>query len=273
MSYATVMVYVDADGAPEQRVRLAAGLADKFNATLIGLSALSIRPAMVADAALVEDVTQADIKEMRAKLAERGSWFRGIAGADHRKLEWRAVLDFPNQALADQARSADLVVIGQTSGPGDAYSALDPGGAVLKIGRPTLVVPDGIGALRGEHVVIGWKDSREARRAVRDALPFLHEATRVTVVEICESGEEGAAQEHIDDVARYLTRHRISGGLRVILHQEGSPAAQLIRLAQDEGADLLVAGAYGHSRLGEWMFGGMTRDLLATSPFCCLMSH
>jgi nucleotide-binding universal stress UspA family protein len=82
-----------------------------------------------------------------------------------------------------------------------------------------------------------------------------------------------SAQEHIDDVARYLTRHRISGGLRAILHQEGSPAAQLIRLARDEGADLLVAGAYGHSRLGEWMFGGMTRDLLATSPFCCLMSH
>jgi nucleotide-binding universal stress UspA family protein len=273
MSYATVMVYVDADGAPQQRVRLAAGLADKFNATLIGLSALSIRPAMVADAALVQDVTQADIKEMRAKLAERGNWFRGIAGADHRKLEWRAVLDFPNEALADQARSADLVVIGQTSRPGDAYSTVDTGGAVLKIGRPTLVVPDGVGVLRGEHVVIGWKDSREARRAVRDAVPFLHEATRVTVVEICESGEEGVAQEHIDDVARYLTRHRISGGLRVILHQEGSPAAQLIRLAQDEGADLLVAGAYGHSRLGEWMFGGMTRDLLATSPFCCLMSH
>jgi nucleotide-binding universal stress UspA family protein len=82
-----------------------------------------------------------------------------------------------------------------------------------------------------------------------------------------------AAQEHIDDVARYLTRHRISGGPRVIIHQEGSGAAQLVRLAQDEGADLIVAGAYGHSRLGEWMFGGMTRDLLATSPICCLMSH
>ena len=59
----------------------------------------------------------------------------------------------------------------------------------------------------------------------------------------------------------------------VIIHQEGSGAAQLVRLAQDEGADLIVAGAYGHSRLGEWMSGGMTRDLLATSPICCLMSH
>jgi nucleotide-binding universal stress UspA family protein len=267
MSYAIVMVYVDAEGTPEQRVRLAAGLADKFNAMLIGLSAVAIRPAFMGEGVVVKDMMQSDIGETR------GSWFRTIAGADHRKLEWRAVLDFPNEALACEARSADLVVIGRTAAPGDVYSALSPGAAVLKIGRPVLVVPEGVDALRAEHVVIGWKDSREARRAVQDAIPFLQEATRVTVVEICESGEETAAQEHIDDVARYLTRHRISCGPRIIIHQEGPGAAQLIRLAQDEGADLIVAGAYGHSRLGEWMFGGMTRDLLATGPICCLMSH
>jgi nucleotide-binding universal stress UspA family protein len=135
-----------------------------------------------------------------------------------------------------------------------------------------LIVPDAVASLRAEHVVIGWKDTREARRAVQDALGFLREAIRVTVVETCQSGEEAAAQEHIDDVARYLTRHLIGGGPRVIIHQEGSGAAQLIRLAQDEGADLIVTGAYGHSRLGE-VFGGMTRDLLASSPVCCLMSH
>ena len=124
-----------------------------------------------------------------------------------------------------------------------------------------------------DHIVIGWKDTREARRAVQDAHPFLHEATRVTIVEICELGEERAAQERTADVSRYLTRHRICGGPRIILHREGTGAPQLIRLAQDEGADLLVTGAYGHSRLGEWIFGGMTRDLLDTSPICCLMSH
>jgi hypothetical protein len=74
-------------------------------------------------------------------------------------------------------------------------------------------VPDAVASLRAEHVVIGWKDTREARRAVQDALGFLREAIRVTVVEICQSGEEAAAQEHIDDVARYLTRHRIGGVL------------------------------------------------------------
>jgi nucleotide-binding universal stress UspA family protein len=273
MSYATLMTYVDAGATPQPLVRLAAGLADKFNATLIGMSALAIRPALVTDGVVVSDALQGDIKELRGKLADTGAWFRTAAGAPHRKLEWRAVLDFPNDALADESRSADLILIGQTRSPGDAYMALDPGGAVLNTGRATLIVPGGVDTLKADHVVIGWKDTREARRAVQDALSFLHEASRVTIVEICESGEESAAQEHIDDVARYLSRHRISGGLRVIIHQEGSGAAQLIRLAQEEGADLIVAGAYGHSRLGEWIFGGMTRDLLATSPICCLMSH
>jgi nucleotide-binding universal stress UspA family protein len=271
MSYAVLMAYVDADGMPEKRVHLAASLADKFNATLIGLSALG--PPLLGKGVVFREMTESDIKEMRALLAAKGNWFRSIAGADHRRLEWRPILDFPTDALAREARSADLIVIGHTVGAGDAYRSLDPGGSLLTIGRPTLIVPEGVSSLRAERVVIGWKDTREARQAVQDALPFLHEAASVTVVEICGSGEEGAAQERVGDVVRYLTRHRINGGTRVIPNQQGSGAAQLIKLAQDEGADLLVTGAYGHSRLGEWIFGGMTRDLLATTSICCLVSH
>jgi nucleotide-binding universal stress UspA family protein len=74
-------------------------------------------------------------------------------------------------------------------------------------------------------------------------------------------------------VVRYLTRHRINATSRVVLQKHRSVAAELIKFAQEDGADLLVTGAYGHSRLGEWIFGGVTRDLLATSAICCLMSH
>lgn len=273
MSYATLMVHVDAEGKPEQRIRLAASLADKFNSTLIGLSASAIPPPFVAEGVVIEKMTEADIEELKAKLESKGKWFRQIAGSDRRRLEWRPVLDFPNQALAINARSADLVIIGRTKGPGDTHSRLDPAAAILALGRPALVVPDSVSSLQAEHVVIGWKDTREARRAVQDSLPFLHEATRVTIVEICASGEEEKSTGDINDVTHYLGRHRIKGGPKVILHRHGSAAAQLIQLAQDEGADLLITGAYGHSRFGEWLFGGMTRDLLATSPFCCLMSH
>jgi nucleotide-binding universal stress UspA family protein len=216
---------------------------------------------------------------MRIRLAEKGSWFRTIASADRRELEWRSALDVPIHAVPREARSADLVVVGRTKDdfeaayPGSGILTLEPGGAILSMGRPTLIVPDDIGSLRAEHIVIGWKDTREARRAVQDAIPFLQEAIGVTVVELFEAGGEGPARAHVADVAEYLLHHQIKSCDGITLHQEGSGAAQLIELAEKKGADLLVTGAYGHSRFGEWIFGGMTRNLLATSPICCLMSH
>lgn len=277
MSYTTVLTYVDAAATAEGPARVAAGLADKFHAILIGLSALEIRPTVTdgtfVDGAVFEGLIEAQMKERREKLAATEIWFRAVADADWRKVAWRSAPDFPTEALAREARCADLIVIRRSRSSSDAYSALDPGRAILTAGRPVVTVPDGLTALRAEHVIIGWKDTREARRAVHDALPFLHEAVRVTIAEICSSDEEDAAHERIDDVARYLARHRINAGPQVILHRKGSDAATLIRLAQEEGADLLVTGAYGHSRLGEWIFGGMTRELLASSPVCCLMSH
>ena len=273
MSYATLMVYVDLDGVPTNRVAVATGLSDKFKATLIGLCALAIRP-LFLDATFNSDrVTGADIKNMKLKVARKGDWFHKLARTEHGRVVWRPVMDFPIDALARESRCADLVIIGRTKTPGDVYSSLDPGAALLRIGRPTLIVPDGVASLRADHVLVAWKDRREARRAVCDALPFLHSAAHVTIVGICETEDEDVVAEQINDVADYLARHGISGDPRVIPNRGGSVAEQLTKLAQAEGADLLVAGAYGHSRLGEWFFGGMTRDLLAASPVCCLMSH
>ncbi len=274
MSYASVMVYVDTTGPAENLVRVAAGLADKFKAALIGVSAMAIRPPFVTTGDIaVPEVSERDVKEMMAALDRKEQWFRGFAAAGDRTVEWRTELDYPVETLAREARSADLVVIARGTRAGEAYEALDPGEAILKMGRPTLVVPDGTTALPCNHAIVGWKDTREARRALRDALPLLKAGARVTIVEICEPGDEEGAKAHVADVARYLARHGVTGAPRTVSHHRGSGAAALIALAQDEGGDLLVTGAYGHSRLGEWAFGGMTRDLLATSPFCCLMAH
>ena len=106
-----------------------------------------------------------------------------------------------------------------------------------------------------------------------DALPFLHEAERVTVIEICENDEIEAVRLRLDDVVHYLARHRIKAEVRTETRIQGSGADQMIEFAQNEDADLLVTGAYGHSRLNEWIFGGMTHDLLTSSSICCLMSH
>ena len=151
MSYAAVMVYVEAYARPEQRVRLAAELAAAFNAQLIGLSALAIPPPTVAGGMVLTDPTEVDIKLMQATLADKEEWFRRVASSDSRKPEWRSALDFPVDMLTREARSADLIVIGQ-KGSGNDYRSVDPGEAILKMGRPTLVVPEGKGTLRADHV-------------------------------------------------------------------------------------------------------------------------
>ena len=274
MSYATLLVYVNADHVSKQLLRVAAGLADKFSAKLIGLSALAVRPPVVAEGVLVVDnATEFDIAQMKAKLEQAGSTFRATVGSD-RQTEWRSFLELPTESLIIEARCADLIVVEKNKVSWDIDRAADNGSAILGAGRPVLVVPTAVKALAADHVVVGWKDTREARRAIQDALPFLHEARRVTIVEISEKDRMEAARHYADDVVRYLARHRIKAEARVEAPLPGSTGAdQIIGLALDEGADLLVTGAYGHSRLNEWIFGGMTRDLLASSPICCLMSH
>jgi nucleotide-binding universal stress UspA family protein len=274
MSYASVMVYVDIEGIPEQRVRIASELARKFDAALIGFSARAVPPPFVAEGVIIEETTEADIKQLQAALAKRGDWFRSTAGLDRQDVEWRTALDFPADALAREARSADLVIMEQeVRGRRDIYRTLDPGEVLLRLGRPALLVAPGVATVRAEHVVVAWKDTREARRAVLDAMPFLRTARRVSVVEVCDRNEERNASSRIKDVVRHLARHGITADARPILHRDKSDANLLFQFALDEGADLLVAGAYGHSRFGEWIFGGMTREILASSPLCCLMSH
>lgn len=273
MSYPAIMVYVEAKAQPEQRVRLAASISEKFNATLIGVSALAMPPQTAGNGVTIPAVLDADTKEMAAILSRTETWFRKTAEPLHRRLEWRSEIGFPTAILVREARAADLLVVGRSDPPGDIYSTVDLAGAVLNAGRPVLVVPKGVSTLRGRHVVIGWKDTREARRAVVDALPFLQEADTVAIVEIYDSDETGSPQKRIDDVAHFLERHKVPVGPKISVRRKQSDAAQLIRVTQDAGGDLLITGAYGHSRVGEWIFGGVTRELLASSPICCLMSH
>jgi nucleotide-binding universal stress UspA family protein len=274
MSCATLLVYVNADHVSKQLVSVAAGLADKFSAKLIGLSALAFMPPVAAEGVvIVDNATEFDIAQMKAKLDQAGNEFRAAAGAD-RQTEWRSFLEFPTETLISEARCADLLVVEKNKISWNIHRDADNGSAILGAGRPFLVVPAAVKSLAADHVVIGWKDTREARRALQDALPFLHEAKRVTIVEICDQDQMETARHHVDDVVGYLGRHRVKAKARIETQLPGSTGADRITgLAVDDGADLLVTGAYGHSRLNEWFFGGMTRDLLRSSPICCLMSH
>jgi nucleotide-binding universal stress UspA family protein len=277
MSFATLMVHVDVEPKSDARVRLAAQLADRFTSTLIGISGCVLPPYPAEGAYFVTpEFVEQEQRDILAALQRTEASFRAAAGEKGAKrewLEWRSAIDLPETFVVTEARSADLVIVGRASSPMDICRCLDPGAAVLRMGRPMLVVPPGVDKLKAERILIGWKDSREARRALQDSLPLLHEATSVAIVEVCDDGTEALARGHVEDVARYLTRHRISVGSATAAAAKHGITDHLIDLARVEGADLIVTGAYGHSRLGEWIFGGVTRELLASSPVCCLMSN
>jgi nucleotide-binding universal stress UspA family protein len=108
---------------------------------------------------------------------------------------------------------------------------------------------------------------------VQSALPYLKMAKHIALVQVAEDVLEGAAREQLSDVAKYLRRHGIAVNAKAILHPQGSVSEQLRSAAKEEHADLIVAGAYGHSRLGEWIFGGVTQNLLRHSTVCCLLCN
>jgi nucleotide-binding universal stress UspA family protein len=273
MSYTVLMVNLDGRPNSEKRARLAADLADRFQSALIGVAGRCYLPSFLANGAAAEaGQDDGERQEMMKLLAGMEGRFRAAA-KQVRQVEWRGIFDYTNNLVPIEARAADLVIVGRRQSPGDLYFALDPGMTILRAGRPLLVVPEELDALAARRVVVAWKDTRESRRAVRDALPFLRDAKEVIIVEVGEHRTETQSQKHIDDVAGYLLRHKVVVGAKAYLHTERSVAGELLRFAKGEKADLIVAGAYGHARLSEWIFGGATRDLLANSPICCLFSH
>src|SRR6516164_3785946 len=268
MSFAALMVHVDIEHDSEQRVELAIGLADRFQAALIGVAGCALWPAFMAGNAGLTKSSQYDFQKVMARFDQRGKTFRA-QGRSLKQIEWRSALESPGELLLREARAADLLIIGRRRSDGDD----DPGVMVLRAGRPVLLVPDAIAALPLRRVVVAWKDTRECRRAVRDALPFLQQAKEVLLVEVGEAESQPQAKKNLADVGAYLVRHRVIVAAGIWRRPRGPLAADLLHIVREEKADLIVAGGYGHSRLGEWIFGGVRRELLRASPVCCMLSH
>ena len=145
----------------------------------------------------------------------------------------------------------------------------------MQAGRPLLVVPDRANWLDLRNVLVAWKDTPQARRAVADALPMLRKARDVTIVEIPEQDDDrSAVMAGVTDVAAWLGRHGVTATARVSeAHGGEAPAVQLEKVAGDVGAGLIVAGAYGHSRFRELILGGVTQYLVTQTTRSVLLSH
>jgi nucleotide-binding universal stress UspA family protein len=267
--YASIMVPMDLQPEAEARAKIATSLADRFGSRLIGVAAYPLTPPVYFEAAVPGIESAMDLEKKRAthQISKAEALFRKAAGTRNR-VEWRHEQALPSEFISEQARAADLIVASRAQVRDwiDPMSA-DTGDLVMAAGRPVLVVPPDTELLTAKSIVIAWKDTREARRAVIDALPFLKASQDVTVVAF--GGDDRGAM----DVSAYLTCHGIAAAIHHHPMAEHAIAEELARVASNDAADLIVCGAYGHSRASEWMFGGVTRDLLAHTRLCCLMSH
>ena len=277
MTYATVMVSLALDQPNEARLQVAGELAERFEATIIGVAAAQFAPPLYfADGAAAQRLLDQEQASVKRCLADLEAEFRAATKARSGRADWRSAMDFPTRFVLAQARCADIVVSGGRSPAfSDAFSLASPKDLVMQAGRPLLVVPDRINWLDLRSVLVAWKDTPEARRAVADALPMLRKARDVAIVEIPEEDDDRAAvMAGVSDVAAWLARHGVTATARVPEAAGSEPAAvQLERIAGDVGAGLIVAGAYGHSRFRELILGGVTEYLVAQTARCVLLSH
>jgi len=274
MSYAAILVHVQAAEETRGRLECAVSLARTFNAALIGVGAEMIPP-LVPDYGFY--TAQGDWYEVmrntvEASLERARDAFDAATAELSQPTVWECGVEIPGPAVARASRAADLIVAGAAPEWKDnAYRDASIGELVITSGRPVLLAASHRPQLAGERVLLAWKDTREARRSMSDAMPFLEQAKEVVVLEACAKEDAADAETRTADVAAALIRHGVRATAKVVA---GSGDGQgILDQADACGADLIVAGGYGHSRMGEWVFGGVTRDLLNQRSHYVLLSH
>jgi nucleotide-binding universal stress UspA family protein len=281
MRYKDLVVVLDSAADARGRIGLAAALAEAFSAHLVGLypipSAELPRSAGYADLAALEPI----YREWRARAVEQAETvreaFEHLTKLRGVSSEWRAVTDGSEADPALHARYADLTILGQRDPDNDEMAMIrpHPERVTLSSGRPILVVPyAGHFEQVGRRVLVAWNASREAARAVADAMPLLANAEAVTVMAVDpQSGPDGHGDLPGADIALHLARHGVAAQIERTVSAEVPIGEVLLSRAADLGADLLVMGAYGHSRVHELLLGGATRSILASMTIPVLMSH
>ena len=275
MDYKTVLVSLALDRPNDACLAVAGDLAERFGARVVGVAASDLRaPLYFAEGDYAQKLLEEEAAAIRKRLSELEAEFRAAVERRATSVEWRCARALSTPYLLQQARAADILVVGARAETiVDPGAAADPDDLVMQAGRPLVVVPPEVQWLDLRSVLVAWKDVREARRAVFDALPILAAAKDVTIAEIPDRGTDRAdALSHVADVAAWLHGHGIVAGT-VVPESTASVTEQLDKIAADTGAGAVIAGAYGHSRLREWILGGVTRHLATESRRCAFLSR
>ncbi len=278
MAYKNLLVLVDEAASAALRIDLALSLASAFGAHLTGLyvgESPALRPSVLAEfpPQVLEMLSRAGRESAEQAKAVFDQRLRGAGGAV--AAEWRAVEGDVGEIASLHTRYADLAIVGQVDPDNPVTDPDLPEQIILGSGRPVIVVPYA-GAFKtlGERVMVAWNASREATRAVNDALPLLERASSVRVVSVNpHGGLAGHGPLPGADIALHLARHGVRAEAETIVAEDVRVDDALLSHAFDMSADLIVMGAYGHSRLGEFVLGGATRHMLRQITIPVFMSH
>ncbi len=264
-NYKTLLVHVEASLESDARLQVAVDFAYGLSAKVVGLGGsvpMQMNGIVGIDWQIVVDAQQADISAAK-------DHFQRIAGVLGEAAVWAEGLGSPDEMMADYAAGADLIIASAIRGPHD--STVDPGTMAIAAGIPVMTVPKGCQGLRRKRIAVGWKNTREARRALTDALPLMCEAESVILVAI--QAEDGSPINGLAAALGRLRRHGVVVESRTVREGTDDPVGCLITCAEDAVSDLIVSGAYGHNRLQEWCFGGVTAGLIERSTLPVLFSH
>jgi nucleotide-binding universal stress UspA family protein len=285
MAFRDILVHLDSGPRSTTRLELAAGLAGRSGAQLTGVYVVDIPSAEFfygAAMPLAGSGAEQIVDQIRADAVAAAepveAAFRELLRREGLDGGWRLVEGNLPATVALHARYADLTVLGQAE-PHEWRDGRDHdaviAAALLGSGRPILAVPfAGDFPTLGQRVLVAWNASREAARAVNDALPLLREAAAVTVLAVNpRRGIGGHGDVPAADIALHLARHGVRAEAAHTVADDISDGEALLSYAADLGADLIVCGAYGHSRARELVFGGVTRTLLAEMTAPVFMSH
>ena len=269
--YKTLLVHAAVDDAARRRMSIAAALGHWFGATVMGLGADPFDP--INDPSFgyldADGLVEAEEKHMLALELSREAFV--AAKAD--KGEWRGASLFPTDALLANARCADLVIASRPRHDALPSQTVNPADLTMGLGLPLLLLPEALEELSPRKVVLGWKEGQACRRAIGDALPFLRRAEQVVLSAVIEAEDEMDTAFALNDVAERLLRHGVNVEIEIRRKERVGVLGALLHGAAVHRADLLVLGAYGHSRAREWLFGGVTAEVLVDSPMAGLLSH
>ena len=278
MSFKTIAVHLDDGPRCAIRVALAASLATRFEGKLVGITPTGVPDVILGMNTALPDgleVVGLSLAHLRKRAEATAQAFEAQCKALGIRAESRLVVEEALDAMVEHGRCSDLIVVGQT----DRHQA--PDGLAFDFPQQALLHAGagddedrraGVFASVGQNVLVAWKGTRESANAVRNALPVLRSAQRVTLVEVGDAPDRAAGDDSLMSAKAWLESH----GVEVHAQRElalAAVGAQLLSRATAIGADLIVCGGYGHSRLREWMLGGVTRHLLEHMTVPVLFSH